>query len=230
MRSRWAQLFLLYPPSKSTYLHLHSWIIRAVLSLTGHEVGPHTELNVCLWVPTFEIKSKKWIGVRTGILPDSVAPEDAVLVALRRRLPLDHDGLVGPATSDDVLRRGTGGLLWKRDTAQHIQTHMRRYEERGRWGIENHHEHSFSLFQAKNIKLCNNVTGCSNEAYQFKTKGSFLAFIKNPDHSLCALLPNKMQCPPLIPPDRYISTLTKHHVCPWRRHIWEMEVRSVAVT
>jgi hypothetical protein len=34
-------------------------------------------------------------------------------VALGRWLPLDHDGLVGPAAGDDVLRRGRGGLLRK---------------------------------------------------------------------------------------------------------------------
>lgn len=53
------------------------------------------------------------------ILPDDVAPEDAVLMALLWRLPLDHDGLVGPAAGNDVLRRGTGGLLWEGHTANH---------------------------------------------------------------------------------------------------------------
>lgn len=45
-------------------------------------------------------------------LPDGVAPEDAILVAFRGRLPLDHDGLVGPAAGDDVLRRSARRLLW----------------------------------------------------------------------------------------------------------------------
>lgn len=62
--------------------------------------------------------------VKEGILPHSVAPEDAVLVAFWWRLPLDHDGLVGPTTSDDVLRSGTGGLLWEGDTAEHTWTHI----------------------------------------------------------------------------------------------------------
>lgn len=40
-------------------------------------------------------------------------------MALRRRLPLDHDGLVGPATGDDVLWRGCGGLFRKGDPGKH---------------------------------------------------------------------------------------------------------------
>lgn len=36
-------------------------------------------------------------------------------MVLGRRLPLDHNGLVGPATGDDVLRRGRGGLLGEGD-------------------------------------------------------------------------------------------------------------------
>lgn len=160
----------------------------------------------------------RWRGGRTEILPDGVAPEDAVLVAFLRRLPLDHDGLVGPAASDDVLRRGTGRLLWKRDTAEHTQTHMQRCEERGQWAIENHHEHSFSSFQAKNTKLCNNVTDSSYEAYQFKAEYlysfnwkplflflncflflSFLALAKKTHPFLVCFAPPKMQCPPSIP-------------------------------
>lgn len=44
-------------------------------------------------------------------LPDDVALERAVLVALWRWLPLDHDGLIGAATRDDCLGGCTGGLL-----------------------------------------------------------------------------------------------------------------------
>lgn len=43
--------------------------------------------------------------------PDDVALKRPVLVALRGRLPLDHDGLVGSATGYHCLRRGAGGLL-----------------------------------------------------------------------------------------------------------------------
>ena len=50
-----------------------------------------------------------------GPVPDNVALEDPVLMALGRWSPLDHDGLVGPAAGDDVLRRGRGGLLRKGD-------------------------------------------------------------------------------------------------------------------
>lgn len=46
-----------------------------------------------------------------GPVPDDVTLEDPVLVALRRRLPLDHDGLVGPAAGNNVLWRGRGGLF-----------------------------------------------------------------------------------------------------------------------
>ena len=38
-------------------------------------------------------------------------------MALGRRLPLDHDGLVGPTTGNDILWRGRGGLLRKGDPA-----------------------------------------------------------------------------------------------------------------
>lgn len=55
------------------------------------------------------------------VLPDGVAPEDAVLVAFWRRLPLDHDGLVSPAAGNDVLGWSTWGLLWERDTAEHTR-------------------------------------------------------------------------------------------------------------
>ena len=54
-----------------------------------------------------------------GRPPDDIALEDAVLVVLRRRLPLDHDGLVGPATGDDVLWRGCGGLFRKGDPGKY---------------------------------------------------------------------------------------------------------------
>lgn len=36
-------------------------------------------------------------------------------MVLRRRLPLDHNRLVGPATSNDILRRGRRGLLGEGD-------------------------------------------------------------------------------------------------------------------
>lgn len=50
-----------------------------------------------------------------GYLPDDVALEKAILVALGRRLPLDHDGLIGPAAGDDILWGGCGGLLREGD-------------------------------------------------------------------------------------------------------------------
>ena len=50
-----------------------------------------------------------------GHPPDDVALENSILVALRRRLPLDHDGLVGSTAGDDVLWRGRGGLLGEGD-------------------------------------------------------------------------------------------------------------------
>lgn len=36
-------------------------------------------------------------------------------MALGRWLPLDHDGLIGPAAGDDILWRGCGGLLGEGD-------------------------------------------------------------------------------------------------------------------
>ena len=68
--------------------------------------SPRPTLPLSLGCPTFP-------GI--GRLPNDVALEEAILVALRRRLPLDHDGLVGPAAGDDVLRRGRGGFLGKGD-------------------------------------------------------------------------------------------------------------------
>lgn len=44
-------------------------------------------------------------------LPDDVALEWTILVALRGWLPLDHDGLIGAATCDDCLRGGAGRLF-----------------------------------------------------------------------------------------------------------------------
>lgn len=63
---------------------------------------------------------------QTGLMvsPDSVAPEDAILVAFRGRLPLDHDGLVGPAAGNDVLRRSARRLLWQRDAEGHTHTQV----------------------------------------------------------------------------------------------------------
>lgn len=49
-------------------------------------------------------------------------------MAFGRGLPLDHDGLVGATAGNDVLSRSTGGLLWERDPAQHIN--MQSFEER----------------------------------------------------------------------------------------------------
>lgn len=43
--------------------------------------------------------------------PDDVALQWTVLMALRGRLPLDHDGLIGAAAGDDCLRGGAGRLL-----------------------------------------------------------------------------------------------------------------------
>jgi len=46
-------------------------------------------------------------------LPDDVALEWPILMALRGGLPLDHDGLIGAATCDDCLRGGAGRLFGK---------------------------------------------------------------------------------------------------------------------
>lgn len=50
-------------------------------------------------------------------------------MAFRRRLPLDHDGLVGPAAGDDVLWRSAGRLLRERDTEEthkHVKNNFKR--------------------------------------------------------------------------------------------------------
>lgn len=49
------------------------------------------------------------------VSPDDVSSQDAVLMAFWRRLPLNHDGLVGAAASNDVLWGRAGRLLRKRD-------------------------------------------------------------------------------------------------------------------
>lgn len=62
-----------------------------------------------------------WEEIRqlvTVFLPDDVALQWPVLVALRRRLPLDHDGLIGAAACDDCLRGGAGRLLGERESAE----------------------------------------------------------------------------------------------------------------
>lgn len=53
-------------------------------------------------------------------LPDDVALEDTILVALRGWLPLDHDGLVGAAAGDDVL----GGCRWWLLGQRHSEGHQ----------------------------------------------------------------------------------------------------------
>lgn len=49
------------------------------------------------------------------VSPDDVPSQDAILVAFWWWLPLNHDGLVGAATGNDILRRSAGRLFWKRD-------------------------------------------------------------------------------------------------------------------
>lgn len=46
--------------------------------------------------------------------PDDVALQDAILVVLWGRLPLDHDGLVCAAAGNDRLGGCAGGLLRER--------------------------------------------------------------------------------------------------------------------
>lgn len=53
-----------------------------------------------------------WEEIRqavTVVLPDDIALEWTILMALRGWLPLDHDGLIGAATRDDCLR----GSAWR---------------------------------------------------------------------------------------------------------------------
>lgn len=55
-----------------------------------------------------------WEEIRQVVmvfLPDDVALEGTILMALRGWLPLDHDGLIGAATCDDCLRGGAGRLF-----------------------------------------------------------------------------------------------------------------------
>lgn len=49
------------------------------------------------------------------VSPDDVSSQDAILVAFWWWLPLNHDGLVGAATGNDILRGSAGRLFWKRD-------------------------------------------------------------------------------------------------------------------
>lgn len=85
--------------------------MKGVLETTGLRASPSGDD----WPPAF-MRHK-----RDALLPHSVAPQDAVLVTFWRRLPLDHDGLVGPAAGDDVLRRSAGRLLWQRDTTGQVR-------------------------------------------------------------------------------------------------------------
>lgn len=57
-----------------------------------------------------------WKEIRLGqavtvALPDDIALEWTILMALRGWLPLDHDGLIGAATCDDCLRWGAWRLF-----------------------------------------------------------------------------------------------------------------------
>lgn len=52
-----------------------------------------------------------WISRLRKDSPQDVAMENPIVLTLRRRLPLHHDGLIGSPTGHDVFRGGTGGLL-----------------------------------------------------------------------------------------------------------------------
>lgn len=101
-------------------------------------------------------------------------------MALRRRLPLDHDGLVGPAAGDDVLGRSAGGLLRERDTeGTSKHTHMK-----------NNLKRTFPANKAYEVRLQTLCFSHSTVSYLF------VASVKeNPDRSLCDFAP-----PPPPPP------------------------------
>ena len=64
--------------------------------------------------------SEPWEEIRQVVmvfLPDDVALERPVLMALWRWLPLDHDGLIGAATCDDCLGGCAGGLFGESQSA-----------------------------------------------------------------------------------------------------------------
>lgn len=63
------------------------------------------------WPRQAPIPGGKISQVVMVVLPDDVALEWTILMALRGWLPLDHDGLIGAAACDNRLRGGTGRLL-----------------------------------------------------------------------------------------------------------------------
>lgn len=74
-------------------------------------------------------------------LPDDVALEDTILVALRGWLPLDHDGLVGAAAGDDVLGGCRGRLLGQ----GHSKGHQVRMSAQPNHRHMPHHHHCSPL-------------------------------------------------------------------------------------
>lgn len=52
-------------------------------------------------------------------IPEYISSKDSVELGFWWRLPLDHDGLVGPPTSHDILRRSTWCLLPQHQSNTH---------------------------------------------------------------------------------------------------------------
>lgn len=79
--------------------------------------GPHEVEKgwPCVDLPCASSAMPPALGSVSPGSPDDITFEQPVLVALGGRLPLDHDGLVGPAAGDDVLGRCGGGLLREGD-------------------------------------------------------------------------------------------------------------------
>lgn len=69
-----------------------------------------------IWMTVTQTGTYPWKEIRLGqavtvALPDDIALEWTILMALRGWLPLDHDGLIGAATCDDCLRWGAWRLF-----------------------------------------------------------------------------------------------------------------------
>lgn len=82
-----------------------AWPWKNILQKIKSEISVKTEKG---------LRYYKTTDMSKHVSPDDVSSQDAILVAFWWRLPLNHDGLVGAATGNNVLRRSAGRLLRKR--------------------------------------------------------------------------------------------------------------------
>lgn len=75
------------------------------------EIVFNTLLSHTFRIPSRTHGSTSSLSRLGNSLPQDVPMKNSIMFALGRRLPLDHDRLIGAPTGHYVFRRGAGGLL-----------------------------------------------------------------------------------------------------------------------